>query len=456
MSTITESLAGFAAGLRYDDLPDEAIAAGKHFIFDTLGCALGGLKQEDPSIYAQVLKFLGGNPQATILGTGEKASLVQATLMNSLLVRVMEYNDIYWSQDPSHPSGLIPVALAVGEYNGKSGLDTMVAIIIAYDIEMRLCDFAKPGIRERGWHHATLTQLASPFVAGKLLDLTPLQMVNAAGISGSCHCSMGAVTAGKLTMMKNTVDPLASAAGVEAALLAKEGYTGPEHVIDGKEGLMQVLGDSWDENAVLDGLGERFKIAECGMKAYPTEALTHAPITATLRIVRENKLKPEDIRAVWVKTIARAADILSDPTKYDPKSKETADHSLPYCLAAALARGKVTPEEFTEENINASDIRRFLPMIRVEADDSYEALFPIKQPTLVAIETVSGERFEAYVEYPKGHPRMPMEKEELLQKFSVLASPEMSEQRIGSIYDLVQRFENLDSLIPLVDAIRIK
>ena len=456
MSTMTYKLAEFTVALRYEDIPEDARVAARRFIFDSVGCALGGLKQEDPAIYAGVLRFLGGNEHATIIGTAERMSLVQASLVNALLIRVMDYNDIYWMQDPSHPSDIIPAALCVGEHVGKSGRDILTAIVIAYEIEMRLCEFAVPGIRERGWHHATLTQFSSPFTAGKLLGLDVEQLVNAAGISGSAHCSTGSVTAGNLTMMKNTVDPLATAAGVEAALLAREGYTGPEHVIDGKEGLMHVLGEGWDADALLGGLGESFRITRCGMKAYPTEALTHAPITATLNLIRRHEIKPDDIRSVSVKTIARAADILSDPSKYEPQSKETADHSLPYCLAAACARGKVTPEEFTEASIQNPAIRRFLPMIKVAGEPEYEALFPDKQPNLVTIETASGESFEEYVEFPRGHYTTPLEKVDLLGKFAALAAPELNESQVEEIYELIMRFDELDTMAPFFEAIRIR
>jgi 2-methylcitrate dehydratase len=456
MATLTHDFAEFTVGLTYDRIPEDARAAAKRFIFDSLGCAVGGLKQKDTQIYRRVLDFLGGNPHATIIGTGAKVSLVHAALVNSLLIRVMDYNDIYWMQDPSHPSDIIPAALSVGEFAGKGGAEVLTAVVIAYELEMRLCEFAVPGIRERGWHHATLTQLASPFVAGKMLDLNVEQLVNAAGISGSAHASTGSVTAGKLTMMKNTVDPLATAAGVEAALLAREGYTGPEHVIDGKEGLMHCLGEGWEVSRMRDGLGETFRITSCGMKAHPTEALTHAPITATLNLIRANDLSPDRIASVEVKTIARAADILSDPSKYNPQSKETADHSLPYCLAAACARGKVTPQEFEPQSIQDPAIRRFLPMIKVSAEPEYEALFPAKQPNLVRIKTVDGRSFEEYVEYPKGHAASPMDREELMVKFAALASPELSSQRVEEVYDLVDRLEELRSLQPLFDAVKIR
>ncbi len=450
MKTLTEKLARFTIELNYGDIPPSALEAAKRLLFDSIGCALGGLLREDPAIYRDLVEFLGSNEQATILGTTKKVSVVDAALVNSLLTRVMDFNDIYWNQDPSHPSDLIPVALALGEYLDRDGAAVLTAIVIGYELEMRLCDFAVPGLRERGWHHATLTQFASPFMAGKLLGLGEKELAAAAGISGSAHCTLGAVTAGELTMMKNTVDPLAAASGVTAALLAARGYTGPRHVLDGKEGLMQVLGEGWEPESLLAGLGEDFKIEKCGMKAYPTEALTHSPITAALSIIKERGIEPGRIKGIEAFTIERAADILSDPSKYNPTSKETADHSLPYCLAAAFARGRVTEHEFTESSINDEGIRRILPLIKVKADPGFESLFPAKQPSRVVLETTDGERFESYTEYPKGHPENPMGMDELKTKFSALASSHLAPARVDEVWETIENLESPGALRTLL------
>ena len=180
-------------------------------------------------------------------------------------------------------------------------------------------------------------------------------MQHAIGISASARATLGAVTAGKLTMMKNTVDPMATQSGVLAALLAEKGYSGPEHVIDGKEGLVHCFGPEWKLNILTDGLGESWRITQCGMKAFPTEALTHTPISAVLALVKDNDLKPNDIAKVHIRTTARGADILSDPSKYDPHTKETADHSLPYVIAAAIAERQVTPLQFTHGEDHGPD-----------------------------------------------------------------------------------------------------
>ena len=182
-----------------------------------------------------------GNGKATAFVSGFKTNPVDAAFLNGHMIRAMDYNDIYWKADPCHPSDLIAAPLALCESEGLSGKDLILATIIAYEIEMRLCEIGRPGVREYGWHHATLSAFAAPVAAGRVLNLTPEQMVSAIGISASRTFCPGAVTAGKLTNMKNTVDPWAGRMGAESALLAREGFSGPEHIIDGKEGLFAVF-----------------------------------------------------------------------------------------------------------------------------------------------------------------------------------------------------------------------
>lgn len=451
MSKLTLKLAEFTASLKYEHVPEEARAAAKRFLFDSVGCALGGLKQEDPAIYRKVLAFLGGNAHATIIGTAEKASLVQATLVNSLLIRVMDYNDIYWKQDPSHPSDIIPAAIACGERSKKNGKELVVGIILGYEFECRMCEAAFPGIRERGWHHATLTAFVSPIVAGRMLDLPWEKIQHAIGISASRHATFGAVTAGKLTMMKNTVDPMATQSGVLAALLAEKGYTGPEHVIDGKEGIVKVFGPEWKLNILTDGLGDSWRIERCGMKAFPTEALTHTPISAVLDIVIGNDLKPAQIEKVHIRSLARAADILADPSKYDPRSKETADHSLPYVIAAAIADRQVTPAQFELEKIMNPTIREQLRKIEVVADPEIEKVFPKLQRVIVKVKTTDGREFEKQLDFPKGDPRNPLSDREIEEKFDALAAPVLSDERRRRVKDAVWKLEKLSSITELMD-----
>ncbi len=420
MPHITWTLAEWAATTTYEQLPAPVVAAAKRFLLDAYACAVGGARQPDVEIARSVMSELACRGDVTLLVTGERLDAVSAAFLNSLMIRVMDYNDIYWKQDPSHPSDLIPAALAAAERAGGSGRDLILGIALAYEIEQRLCETAHPGIRELGWHHATLTAVAAPIVAGRMLGLEAAAIQHAVGISAS-RLSSGSVTAGRLTMMKNTADPFAVQAGVLAALLAERGYTGPEHVLDGKEGFSHLLAADWRWEHLTEGLGSDWRILRCGMKLYPTEALTHGPITAVLELVREHDLAPEDIASVTIHSLARAADILADASKYDPKSKETADHSLPYVIAAAIVDRRVTPAQFTPERIADPVIRAQLGKVKVVADPDIEAAFPELQQVRVTLDTSDGRRLATALDYPKGDYRNPLTEEDIMAKMEALA-----------------------------------
>jgi len=444
--TVTATMSDWATGLRFTDLSPDAVYQAKRFLLDSIGCALGGFQQHDVTIALEVLDEIAGPGRATVIGSGKRMDPVSASLANALMVRCMDYNDIYWKQDPSHPSDIFPAALAACERAGSDGRELIVGLVLGHEFEMRLCEAAFPGIRERGWHHATLTAFVSPIVAGRMLHLSPAQIQHAIGISASARATLGAVTAGKLTMMKNTVDPLATQSGMLAALLAEKGYTGPEHIIDGKEGLVHCLGPQWKLNILTEGLGESWRITQCGMKAFPTEALTHTPISAVLALVKDNDLSPEHIAKVHIRTTARGADILSDPSKYDPRTKETADHSLPYVIAAAIAERQVTPLQFTPEKIRHAGIRAQLNKIVVTADPEIERLFPALQRVIVRIHTIDGREFMHQLDYPKGDPRNPLSDREVEEKFEALAAPVMPREARRRAIDAIWNLEKQKSV----------
>jgi len=455
METISRKIARFAVQLQYEDLPSAVVNEVKRYLFDSLGCAYGAMQTKDVSAMYRIVKDMGGKPEASVIGFGDRLPAVNAALINSLMIRSLDFNDIYWKQDPSHPSDLIPAALAMAERQGKSMREAIVAIVLAYELEQRICEFGLPGVRERKWHHATLTQFVSPIVAGKLLDLTEDQMVNAIGISACHNYTIGCPTAGKLTMMKNTVDPMAVQAGVFAALMAKEGYSGTEAIFEGKEGLMDVFGPNWDEDKMTGGLGESYRILTCSMKAFPTEALTHTHLTATIKLVKENDIQPEDIEEVIITTIARACDILFDPHKYEPDSRETADHSLPYCIAAAIVDRQVTVNSFSDEKLHDQRLRAVIHKIKGEASIEFEKMFPAKQPSKVVIRTKDGKTVSQYLEYPKGDPREPMTDEDIAVKFNALSAAALSLNRQAEIRAAIGRIEAFENVTNFMSRLKV-
>ena len=272
-------------------------------------------------------------------------------------------------------------------------------------------------------------------------------------------------------MMKNTVDPMAVQSGVFAALMAKKDYTGTEAVFEGKEGLMDTFlgwnakeqkvepvsmkgrdGVSewkWDIDKLVNGLGDssrkrdKYKILECGMKAFPTEALTHTHLSATLKVVTKNNITYDQIESVTLTTLAQAYDILFDPHKYRPESRETADHSLPYCIAVALIDHKITTQSFSDKKLKDPRIWEVIDKIKGEPSQEFEKMFPAKQPSKVVVKTKDGREFSEYLEYPKGDPREPMTMEDLDNKFEGLVGNLLTKGRRKEIKEAIFNAELL-------------
>jgi len=447
MTSLSHKMAEFTINLKFEDIPKDAVHEAKRFLLDSVGCAIAAVSNEDMQAMYRFTEKLGGTPEATVIGNGLRTNASNAALMNCLLTRALDYNDIYWEQDPSHPSDIIGAALAAAEVNSKSGRDALVAILIAYELEMRWCHAAEPGVREVGWHHATLTQFVSPLVAGRMYDLDVDQMVAAVGISGSSHFTLGGVVAGHLTNMKNTADPLAAQAGVIATLMAREGYEGPVEVMEGKEGLFEVLSNvEWRPDWLLKNLGTEFMITECSYKAFPTEALTHQPISAALQVCREHDISAEDVAEIQVETTTRGADILSDPSKYKPKTKETADHSLPYVVAAAVADGNVLPDSFSDEKLRDPRIWALLGKIKVVADPQIDALFPGVKRARVSITTTEGATHTAQVDHAKGSPQNPLSDDEIVAKFRANAASVLTKDQQNAIIEATWNFEKVEDI----------
>jgi 2-methylcitrate dehydratase len=186
------------------------------------------------------------------------------------------------------------------------------------------------------------------------------------------------------------------------------------------------------------------------MKFFPTEALTHAPISAVLDLVKKNDLHPDQVAKIQIRSLARAADILSDPSKYDPHTKETADHSLPYVIAAALVDRQVTPAQFEMAKIMDPAIRAQLKKVEVVADPEIEKVFPALQRVIVAIATTDGRSFSEQLDYPKGDPRNPLTDQEIEEKFAALAEGVLSKPAQQKLKDAIWNLENVDSVSKLM------
>src|SRR5438045_2155025 len=188
-----------------------------------------------------------------------------------------------------------------------------------------------------------------------------------------------------------------------------------------------------------------YRILDCGMKSFPIEALSHAPLTAMMKTVKENKIQANDVKEIKVEVIARAAAMLVDPHKYQPDSKETADHSLPYCMAAGLVDGMVTPLQFKEERVLDKALIPIMDKVKVVPNEEFEALFPKFQPSRVTITTNSGGSHSTRVDVPKGDPRDPMTEEEIAVKFTALGGDVIGKDQCGKLQKFIMSMETAEN-----------
>ena len=443
MGTVAEALSGFAYSLRFEDLPQIVIHEAKRRIIDSLGCALGAVEERPVKIARSLALEVSCSRGATVLGTGHKSSPDLATFVNGIMIRYFDYNDSYASLTPSHPSDNLSAALALTEAEGAGGRELITALVLGYEVQCRLCDAAS--LKVRGWDHVTYGTLSTALVSGKLLRLTEEQMVHALGLAAVPNITLRLTRFGELSMWKGCASANAARNGVFAALLAKRGMTGPAPLFEGEKGFFdQVTGPFR-----LDPLGSPFKILESSIKFYPVEFLGQTAIEAALGL-REQISSIDEVAGVDIDTFdACVKGIAGGPEKWRPATRETADHSLPYCVAVALADGAVTPQSFSTERISDPKLYELMQKIRVHSNDDFTAQYPKVMPNEVRVQLGSGKVIQARVSYAHGHPKNPLTDAEVETKFRGLASAFLPEERMNDILAHVWDLEKVQTLEPL-------
>jgi 2-methylcitrate dehydratase len=443
MKTVAEQLSLFAAGLDYSDLPSEVVHEVKRRVIDALGCALGA-DGSPPAVMAQRLaRLVKSRRGATLLGTGWKSSPELAAFVNGILVRYLDYNDTYLSKEPAHPSDNIPAALAIAEAEGADGRRLIEAIVIGYEVQCRLCDAAS--LRARGWDHVTYGSLSSGLLSAKLMGLPKEQMVQTLGLAGTPNIALRQTRVGELSMWKGCAFAHAARNGIFAAQLAREGMTGPAPFFEGERGFFRQVSGPFELPA-FGGDGRPFMILKTSLKFYPAEYHAQSAIEAALALRGEvGDLK--QIRSITIKTFQAAFEIIGhEPEKWRPQSRETADHSLPYCVAVALVDGRVGLRQFEPERFRDPELLALMRKIEVKRDEALDRDYPEGIPNLVEITLASGRVLTKRVTYPRGGPRNPFSDGEVEEKFKSLASGRLSSTRIKRLLGRLWGLESMKDL----------
>lgn len=459
---IADRLAEYAGSLSFQRLPSDVVHEVKRRALDSLGCALGAWSATPCRIarrHAQSVKLQGGS---TLWGTGHKTLPDLAAFANGTLVRYLDFNDTYLSKEPAHPSDNLAAALALGEAVHASGKHVIEAMALAYEVQCRLCDAA--ALRPRGWDHVTYGPFSSALAAAKLLKLSRARTVQAVNLAGVANVALRQTRVGDMSMWKACAFSNATRNGVFAALLAREGLTGPAPIFEGEKGFMKLVSGPF----VLPPFGGEgrpaapYKILETYIKHFPVEYHAQTAVEAAL-VVREDLLKAEGgdprqalagIIEVQVGSYDVAIEIIGrDPEKWRPRTRETADHSFPYCVAVALLDGTVTLRSFGTKRLGDPILHALIQKVRVVEQPEFAGWYPQAMPTRVTVRTAAGKEYVKQIDFPLGHPRNPMSDREVEEKFRALAAGTLDRTRAGRIIGLVWKLDTIKdvgTLMPLL------
>lgn len=447
MDRTTETLARYATSLRYGDLSPNTLKEVKRHLIDSLGCAMGGATSEPARIARRVAPVSAGAPSGRLLGDGRATTPEAAAFANSVMIRFLDANDTYISRGSGHPSDMLGAILAAAEVRGASGQDVLLATAVGYEVFGALAD--QVSLRDRGWDQGVFVAPASAAGAGLLLGLSAQEMADAIAIAVTSNVATRQTRAGELAMWKGCATAVAAKAGLFAAQLAKAGMTGPTAAFEGRHGLCEQVAGLFELGA-LGGAGRPFAIERTNFKLFAAEYHAQAPLAVALAL--RHKVRAEEIETLDVQIYAMAhSEIGSEPAKWDPRTRETADHSLPYMLAVALVDGRITPASFEPKRYLDPSLRPLMNRIRVAENPELTRRFPGELPSQIDVTTRAGVRFTERAEYPKGHARNPMTDGDIDSKFRDLADDVLGKAQAARALDALWRLDEAPGISTIID-----
>jgi 2-methylcitrate dehydratase len=387
--TRVEELAAWSVRMTYGDLSEEARQALKIHLLDALGCAIGALDAPLMGMLRAQLEEFGGRPLATLIGGGKTAP-DRAAFYNSALVRYLDYNDSYLApHETCHPSDTLGAVLAASDYAGGSGKAFLTALAVAYQVQCRLSEVAP--VRAKGFDHTTQGAYAVAAGVAKALGLSAEQTAQAIAISGTANNALRVTRTGALSHWKGLAFPNTAFDATHAAFLAMRGITGPREMFEGNKGLMEAITGPFE----LDWQQETLDILpRTNIKQYNAEFHSQSALEGILELKARSQIRLEEIERIEIEIFDVAYHIIGggeEGEKYSVRTKEEADHSLPYLLAVALLDGEVGPAQYAPERIGRADAQMLLRKVTVRADDALSRRFPADMPCRLRV-VLSGNR----------------------------------------------------------------
>ncbi len=454
MKDFDKKLAEYSSNLKYSDIKEKVIHETKRKIIDSLGCAIGAFNAEPVKILREIASNIKSK-DATILGTLNRTSVDMATFVNGAMIRYLDFMDNYfYNGEYVHPEDNISAILSVADSKNLSGKDVILATVLAYEASCRFVDFAN--IRKRGWDHVIWISIASSIASSKLLKLSKEKTAQAISLAITSNIPLRQIRVGNLSMWKGLAAAYAARSSVLTSKLAEKGITGPNEIFEGEKGFFkQITGKS---NLRIENFckrGDKFKIVEVNIKKYPVETNALSAVEAAFN-VRKKLKNIKNINKINIYTFDSAYEIIADKEKWYPKNRETADHSLPYIVCVALLDGKITREQFSNERINANDLKNLIRKVNVYKSEECNKDYYPGSPNIVEVLLNDGNKFSSKVVNPRGSYKNPMSDSEIEDKFRNLTNKFLSAKKIDLVLDFLWNLEKAKSIKKLFPLLLVK
>lgn len=449
--TLAERLAQYASGLTFEQLTKEAVHEVKRRIIDSFATAVGAMPSDAFAIARKCAKRVSGKPGASLLGGGT-SSIEWATFVNGLLIRYLDFNDTYLSKEPAHPSDNLAAVFSVGEAMQADGREMITAAAIAYEIQCRFCDAAS--LRKHGVDHVTYGAMSSAVAAARLMKLDPAKITHTVGLAGVCNVALRQTRSGELSMWKGCAFANAARNGVFAATLAADGMTGPAPIFEGDLGFFKLVAREDFKPALFGGeVGntDGYMINKTYIKFWPAEYHSQSAIDAAIQLRNELNGDVSGVQTIDIHTFEASYNIIGKYKEaWAPRTRETADHSLPYCTAAALFDGDVTLDTFDEKRFTDPALVAFTSKVKVHHDTALDARYPRGIPNRITLTMSDGRKLVKEVEFPRGHAGNPMTDAEVEAKFRRMAEPKYGKAKSDAILARCWDFETVKDMAEVI------
>ena len=437
--TESQQLAAFVEAATLDGASPEAVEQLKIRVLDTVGVAIGALDAEPIIAIRELLEDLGVTEQATLIGGG-KTTPERAAFFNSALSRYLDFMDAYLAKgETNHPSDNFGAVLAAAESVGASGKQLLTAFAVAYQVHTRLSDVAP--VRAKGFDHTTQGAFAAGASAAKALGLPSEQIANALAIAGTANVALRVTRTGNLSHWKGLAYPHVSKEGTWAALLASRGITGPEEVFEGNKGFKDSVSGPFEIDWSKEDLES---VKRTIIKKHNAEIHSQSALDAALDIRAQEGFKAEDIDKIRLTTFDVAYSIIGGGEEGDKqliRTKEEADHSLPWMLAVVLLDGQLNPEQYEPSRIVADDVQALMKKVEITPLDEFSDRFPDHMPADLEVTLNDGSVLTASQDSYLGFHDNPLDWENARKKFDALVTPFTGEELREEIATIIHELD---------------